>query len=51
MIVSFDPPRQGEVALKVTEGEGTERRFVLTSPSVWQVPATSPWRGRIEGPC
>ena len=40
-------PRKGEVAPKVTEGEDTEPRFTLTSPSVWQVPATSPWRGRI----
>ena len=44
-----DPPRQGEVSPKVTEGEDTERRLPLTSHSVWQVPATSPWRGRIDG--
>ena len=41
-------PRQGEVAPKVTEGEDTEQQLLLTSPSVWQAPATSPWRGRIE---
>ena len=41
-------PRQGEVAPKVTEGEDTERWSSLSSPSVWQAPATSPWRGRIE---
>ena len=40
-------PRQGEVAPKVTEGEDTERRLARASPSVWQVPATSPLRGRI----
>jgi hypothetical protein len=32
----------------VTEGEDTERGLSLTSPSVWQEPATSPWRGRIR---
>jgi hypothetical protein len=35
-------PRQGEVAPKVTEGEDTEPTWLLTSPSVWQEPATSP---------
>jgi hypothetical protein len=38
-------PRQGEVSPKVTEGEDTEPTWLLTSPSVWQGPATSPWRG------
>ncbi|PZO72937.1 MAG: hypothetical protein DI640_10710 [Sphingomonas taxi] len=41
-------PRQGEVAPEATEGEDTERGLSLTSPSVWQEPATSPWRGRIQ---
>ncbi|KQN31738.1 hypothetical protein ASF00_02840 [Sphingomonas sp. Leaf34] len=35
-------PRQGEVAPKATEGEDTQQPLSLTSPSVWQVPATSP---------
>ncbi|TCQ09417.1 hypothetical protein C8J40_102331 [Sphingomonas sp. PP-CC-3A-396] len=37
-------PRKGEVSPKVTEGEDTEPRLSLTSPSVWQELATSPWR-------
>ena len=41
-------PRTGEVSPKVTEGEDTEPRLSLTSPSVRQEPATSPWRGRIR---
>ncbi len=40
-------PRQGEVSPKVTEGEDAERQVSLTPPSVRQVPATSPLRGRI----
>ena len=36
---------------EASEGEETEQRFSLTSPSVWQEPDTSPWRGRAaEGP-
>jgi hypothetical protein len=42
-------PRQGEVAPKVTEGEEHTTAVSLTSPSVWQVRATSPLRGRIDG--
>ncbi len=38
-------PRQGEVAPKATEGEDTEQRFALASPSVWQRPETSPLTG------
>ena len=41
-------PRQGEVA-RSDGGADTEQRSSLTSPSVWQEPATSPWRGRIGG--
>ena len=41
-------PRQGEVAPQVTDGEEHETYVVAPSPSVWQEPATSPWRGRIE---
>ncbi len=41
-------PRKGEVSPKMTEGEDTEQRFSLSSPSVWQEPATSPWRGRMS---
>ncbi|TCQ11207.1 hypothetical protein C8J40_101595 [Sphingomonas sp. PP-CC-3A-396] len=36
------------MAPEASEGEGTGQRSSLTSPSVWQVPATSPWRGRID---
>ncbi len=32
----------------MTEGEDTEQGLSLTSPSDWQAPATSPWRGRIS---
>jgi hypothetical protein len=41
-------PRKGEVSPKVTEGEDTEPKLPSASPSVWQVPATSPLRGRIR---
>ena len=40
-------PRKGEVAPQVTEGEEHAAAVSSTAPSVWQVPATSPWRGRI----
>jgi hypothetical protein len=42
-------PRQGEVAPKATEGEDHATAVTLSSPSVWQAPATSPLRGRIKG--
>ncbi len=35
------------MAPKATEGADTKPTSSLTSPSVWQEPATSPWRGRI----
>jgi hypothetical protein len=40
-------PRQGKVVPKATEWEDTKQRLSLSSPTVWQEPATSPWRGRI----
>ena len=31
----------------MTEGEDGDDACSVSSPSVWQVPATSPWQGRI----
>ena len=47
MANSRSSPAKGEVSPKVTEGEDATTAVFLTSPSVWQGPATSPWRGRI----
>ncbi len=43
-------PRKGEVAPKVTEGEASDHLRCVSSPSIWQAPATSPLRVRIEEP-
>ncbi len=46
--VPNNPPPPGGGGAEGDGGGGHGTKVTLSSPSVWQLPATSPWRGRIK---